>query len=92
VIVAGIGGDYDGCTSLARGLEDVGRYHNLTAELIYRGYTDEEICKVLSGNLMRVLEEAERVRDDMAAELCAPSESWSSDLQPSAEDQEREEE
>lgn len=68
-------------------------YHNLTAELIYRGYTDEEICKILSGNLMRVLEAAERVRDEMTnEELCMPSESWSSDLQPSAEDQERDEE
>jgi membrane dipeptidase len=63
----GIGGDYDGASDLPRGLEDVGRYHNLTAELLYRGYSDEDILKILSGNTMRVLEAAERVRDEMQA-------------------------
>ena len=76
----GIGGDYDGCASLARGLEDVGCYPNLTAELLYRGYSDDDICKILSGNLMRVLEAVENVRDEMFERGCAPSESWSSDI------------
>ncbi|CAE7682597.1 Dpep2 [Symbiodinium microadriaticum] len=79
----GIGGDYDGCTSLARGLEDAGKYHNLSAELLYRGYSDEDICKILSGNLMRVLQAAEQVRDEMARDGCVPCESWSSDVVPS---------
>jgi membrane dipeptidase len=59
----GIGGDYDGASDLPRRLEDVGCYHNLTAELLLRGYSDEEVLKILSGNIMRVMIAAERVRD-----------------------------
>ena len=76
----GLGGDYDGVTSLARGLEDVSGYPNLTAELLYRGYTEEEICKILSGNLFRVLERAEVVRDELAAAGVMPSEATISDM------------
>ena len=59
----GIGGDYDGASDLCRGLEDVGCYHNLTAELLFRGYSESDILKILSGNIMRVLRQAENVRD-----------------------------
>ena len=68
----GLGGDYDGCDSLARGLEDVSGYPNLVAELLYRGYTEEEIGKITRGNIMRVLGRAEEVRDSLRG--LAPSE------------------
>jgi len=55
-------------------LEDVGCFVNLTAELLFRSYSEEDIAKILSGNLLRVLEAAERVRDEMAAEGITPSE------------------
>jgi membrane dipeptidase len=64
----GLGGDYDGCTSLAKGLEDVTGYPNLIAELLQRGYTNEDIEKLTSLNLLRVLKAAEKVRDELIDE------------------------
>lgn len=55
----GIGGDYDGGASFAKGLEDVGCYLNLTAELLHRGYTEEQLGKILGGNIIRVMEQCE---------------------------------
>ena len=57
----GIGGDYDGISSLPVGLEDVSTYPMLTAELVRRGYSDEDILKILGGNVLRVMREAEAV-------------------------------
>ena len=55
----GIGGDFDGTTSLPEGLEDVSMYHLLTAELIRREYQDDEIRKILGENVLRVMREVE---------------------------------
>lgn len=57
----GIGGDYDGISSLPVGLEDVSTYPMLTAELIRRGYSDEDIMKILGHNVLRVMRDAEAV-------------------------------
>lgn len=70
----GIGGDYDGCKNLSRGLEDVSKYPCLTAELLHRGYSDDHIAKILSKNLFRVLKDAERVSVAMKNEGILPSE------------------
>ncbi len=43
----------------AKGLEDLSKLPNLTRGLVYRGYDDESISKILGGNWMRVLEENE---------------------------------
>jgi membrane dipeptidase len=51
----GIGSDYDGVgDSLPLGLKDVSDYPNLFYVLLKRGYTDEEIKKICSGNIFRV--------------------------------------
>lgn len=71
----GIGGDYDGGTLFAEGLEDVSTYTRLTAELLYRGYDEEGLAKILGGNVLRVLEECERVSREMKAEGATPGES-----------------
>ena len=55
----GLGGDFDGITSVPEGLEDVSKYPALTAELLRRGYTDEEIKKILGLNILRVMRRAE---------------------------------
>jgi microsomal dipeptidase-like Zn-dependent dipeptidase len=55
----GIGSDFDGITSAPVGLEDVSTYPMLTAELIRREYSDEDILKILGGNVPRVMREAE---------------------------------
>jgi membrane dipeptidase len=57
----GIGSDFDGAGRMPEGLEDVSRYPALFAELAVRGYTDEELQKVAGRNVLRVMDEAERV-------------------------------
>lgn len=44
------------------GLEDVSKYPDLVAELLRRGWTDDDIKNALGKNLLRVFGEVERVR------------------------------
>ncbi len=56
----GFGSDYDGVgDSLPTGLKDVSDFPNLLSELLQRGYTEEDIEKICSGNLIRVWKAAE---------------------------------
>jgi membrane dipeptidase len=64
----GLGGDFDGITSVPEGLEDVSKYPALTAELLRRGYKDDEIKKILGLNLLRVMREAEKVSKRLQSE------------------------
>ena len=58
----GIGSDYDGVgDSLPIGLKDVSEYPNLVEGLLGRGYSDEDVRKILGGNLLRVWREVEAV-------------------------------
>ncbi|MEA2692690.1 MAG: rane dipeptidase [Acidobacteriota bacterium] len=57
----GLGSDFDGITRTPLGLEGVSQYPVLLAELLRRGWTDEEIGKLAGDNVLRVLGEAERV-------------------------------
>ena len=57
----GLGGDFDGITQVVAGLEDVSKYPDLTAELLRRGYKDQDIKKVLGLNVLRVMKAAEAV-------------------------------
>jgi membrane dipeptidase len=59
----GLGSDFDGITSVPTQLEDVSRYPYITQELLNRGYKEEEIRKVLGGNLLRVFRAAEAAAD-----------------------------
>lgn len=52
----GLGGDFDGVESTAKGLDDVAAYPNITKELVERGYRDEDIQKILGLNVLRVLD------------------------------------
>jgi membrane dipeptidase len=55
----GLGGDFDGITSVVVGLEDVSTYPQLFAELMRRGYSDDELRKIANRNILRVLRGAE---------------------------------
>ena len=56
----GIGSDYDGVgDSLPIGLKDVSQYPNLVAGLLKRGYSEDDVRKVLGENLLRVWEAVE---------------------------------
>ena len=57
----GIGSDFDGVPKLPTQMSDVSCYPLLTQIMLDRGYTKEQIHKVLGGNLMRVFAEAEKV-------------------------------
>jgi len=57
----GLGGDFDGNDSWPEGLDDVSTYPRLFAELIRRGWTDADLAKLASGNILRVMQEAEKV-------------------------------
>jgi membrane dipeptidase len=51
----GIGSDFDGITTVPKGLEDVSKMPYLTAALLRRGYKQDDVLKVLGGNHLRVL-------------------------------------
>jgi len=58
----GIGSDYDGVgDSLPIGLKDVSSYPNLVEGLLRRGYSEDDIKKILGQNLLRVWREVEAV-------------------------------
>lgn len=57
----GIGSDFDGIDILIPGLEDVSCYPNVTVELLNRGWDEPEIRGILGGNILRVMEAAERI-------------------------------
>ncbi|HSE21739.1 MAG TPA: dipeptidase [Pyrinomonadaceae bacterium] len=52
----GIGSDFDGVQITTSGLGDVGELPNLTKELLRRGYSENDIDKILGGNMLRVME------------------------------------
>ena len=64
----GLGGDFDGISSVAEGLEDVSTYPALLAELLRRGYKDEDIRKIAGVNVLRVMRSAERVSRTLQTE------------------------
>ena len=57
----GLGSDYDGVSMLPAQLQDVSTYPVITQELLNRGYSEEAIHKILSGNVVRALAAAEKV-------------------------------
>jgi membrane dipeptidase len=65
----GLGGDFDGISTVIVGLEDVSTYPLLISELLRRGYTDEDIKKIAARNILRVMRGAEAA----AAKLQAPA-------------------
>jgi membrane dipeptidase len=63
----GIGSDFDGITQVPVGLENVAKFPDLLAELLRRGWSDEDVRKVAGLNALRVLRTAERVAAESAA-------------------------
>lgn len=55
----GLGGDYDGMDSAPVGMEDVSGYPALFLELARRGYSQADLEKIASGNMLRVLKGVE---------------------------------
>jgi membrane dipeptidase len=57
----GIGSDFDGIGQGPVGLEDVSRFPALLAELLRRGYGEEDVAKVAGLNLLRAFDRVEEV-------------------------------
>ena len=55
----GIGGDYDGAPVFPVGLEDVSGYPRLFEELRARGYAEDELRRIGSGNILRAMHDME---------------------------------
>ena len=58
----GLGGDFDGVDMLPKGLEDVSKYPAITELLWRKGYSEKDIHKIMSGNMMRVLKACEAAK------------------------------
>ena len=73
----GIGSDFfdNGNPSMVEGLENPSAIPRLFAELMRRGYSDDDLAKVAGQNLLRAMRDMERVaRDLRAASTAAPEE------------------
>ncbi|HET7710117.1 MAG TPA: dipeptidase [Sphingomicrobium sp.] len=64
----GIGGDLDGISRTVAGLGGAETYPNLFAELIRRGWSDDNLAKLAGGNILRALRRAESVAASMKDE------------------------
>ena len=62
----GIGADWDGVSSLPKGMDDITHLPALTRGLLERGHSEDTVRKVLGENLLRVLGAAERIARDLA--------------------------
>ena len=60
----GISSDFDGGGGI-EGWQDASETFNVTLELVKRGYTEEDVAKIWSGNLLRVLDKAQRVAETL---------------------------
>lgn len=61
----GLGGDFDGIPFTPAGLTGVETYPLIFAELIHRGWSDENLAKLAGGNVLRALRSAEAVAASM---------------------------
>ena len=64
----GLGSDFDGIDSTPRGMEDVSKIPALVRELARRGYSEEDLEKILGGNVLRVMRQVEQVARTMQTE------------------------
>jgi membrane dipeptidase len=53
----GLGSDFDGIPHTPVGLEDVTKMPNITAELVKRGYAEEDVRKILGKNHLRLIKD-----------------------------------
>ena len=63
----GLGSDFDGAT-MPDGMEDCSKLPKITEALMRKGYKDEDVRKILGGNLLRVMEQTEKVSRELQAQ------------------------
>lgn len=62
----GLGSDFDGA-SMPDGMEDCSKLPRITEALMRKGYSDNDIRKILGGNTLRVMEQVERISKELQA-------------------------
>jgi membrane dipeptidase len=62
----GLGSDFDGA-DMPDGLEDCSKLPKITEALLRKGYSEENIRKILGGNILRVMEQSERISKELQA-------------------------
>jgi len=60
----GLGSDFDGAT-MPDGMDDCSKLPKITEALVRKGYADDDIRKILGGNLLRVMEQTEKVSREL---------------------------
>ena len=55
----GLGSDFDGAT-MPIGMEDASKLPKITDALLKKGYSEQDVQKILGGNILRVMEQVER--------------------------------
>ena len=63
----GLGSDFAGSFNMPAGMKDVAGFPNITAELIRRGYSDDDVRKILGENVLREFSEVESLAGKGAA-------------------------
>jgi len=63
----GLGSDFDGA-NMPEGMEDCSQLPKITEALMRKGYSDDDIRKILGGNLLRVMEQNEKVARELQAQ------------------------
>ncbi len=63
----GLGSDFDGAT-MPDGMEDCSKLPKITEALLHKGYSEDDIRKILGGNTLRVMEQVERVSREMQSQ------------------------
>ena len=65
----GLGSDFDGADDLfPEGMEDISKTPNLVRGLMERGFSDEDILKILGGNTLRVMRDVEQISRQLKTE------------------------
>ncbi len=64
----GLGSDFDGVTSLPQGIDSVADLPRITEALLQRGYSPDDVRKILGGNLLRAMREVEATAKRLQAE------------------------
>ncbi len=63
----GLGSDFDGAT-MPEGMEDCSKLPKITEALMRKGYSGDDIRKILGGNTLRVMEQTEKVSRELQAQ------------------------
>ena len=64
----GLGSDFDGVDFIPRGMEDASKLPDLVRELARRGYSEDDLIKILGGNILRVMRQVEEVSRKIPSE------------------------